>query len=178
MDKYLKRLCKAILDEKFNDKRYRSRRSYYGYEIMTMPIFASYGTIGFEVFVYDEKGHHRHTVRYDWEMGELDIDETPWRDWFCIGYLDECGIWKKDGDDEFHCYTPNGDEEMFIPLEKPRRKYLQEYIDNFDIDEQVSIWWTNGQKGSGVPFDNMKEHYEDYEEYLKNLQEVCDGMPY
>ena len=177
MDKYLKRLCKAILADRFNEKRYRTRKSYYGREIMTIPIFASYGTIGFEVLVCDE-GHLRHTVSYDWETGELDIDETPWRDWLCINYLDECGIWKRDGEDEFHCYTPNGEEEMFIGLEKPRKKYLQEYIDNFDIDYNVSIWWTNGQKGRGVPFDSMKEHYEDYEEYLKNLQDVCDGMPY
>ena len=176
MDKYLKRLCKAILADRFNEKRYRTRKSYYGREIMTIPIFASYGTIGFEVLVCDE-GHLRHTVSYDWETGELDIDETPWRDWFCIGYLDERGIWKMDGDDEFHCYTPAG-EEMFINLEKIRKEYLQEYIDNFDIDEQVSMWWTNGQKGRGVPFDNLKEHYEDYEEFLKRLQKVCDCMPY
>ena len=179
MDKYLKRLCKAILADRFKEKNYRMRRSYYGCDIVTNPVFStSHDLIGFSASVYDESGLHYCDVRYDWDLNELMIDEMDYRDYFNLRYLDECGIWKTNGEDEFSCYTPNGDEEMFIRLEKPRKKYLQEYIDNFDIDYNVSIWWPNGQKGSGVPFDNMKEHYEDYEEYLKNLQEVCDGMPY
>ena len=67
---------------------------------------------------------------------------------------------------------------MFIDLEKPTKEKLQEYIDNFDINENVSIWWPDGQHGRGVPFNNMKEHYEDYEDYLKFLQKVCNKMPF
>ena len=69
---------------------------------------------------------------------------------------------------------------MIIALEKVDKEHLQEYIDGFDINEKVSLWWPHGEKaeGMGVPFDNMKEHYEDYEEWLSGLQEVCDGMPY
>ncbi len=67
---------------------------------------------------------------------------------------------------------------MFIDLEEPTKEKLQEYIDNFDINENVSMWWQNGEPGRGVPFDNMKEHYEDYEAYLKRLQGICDKMPF
>lgn len=42
-------------------------------------------------------------------------------------------------------------------------------------------WWRNGEDAAhalNVPFTNIKDHYEDYEEYLATLQTVCDGMPY
>ena len=78
---------------------------------------------------------------------------------------------------ELVCHTPAG-EEMFITLEVVNKEHLQEYIDNFDINYNVVLWWPNGERGSGVPFDNIKEHYEDYEEWLEQLQEICDGMPY
>ena len=102
-----------------------------------------------------------------------------------IEYLSENDIiWRPGFDEsnfsgELECYTPAG-EDMFITLEVVDKEHLQEYIDNFDINENVSLWWPNGEKaeGMGVPFDNMKEHYEDYEEWLAGLQEVCDGMPY
>lgn len=67
---------------------------------------------------------------------------------------------------------------MLIPLDKVLKKNLQEYINDFNINEEVLLWWPNGKKGRGVPFDNVKEHYEDYEAYLKNLQKVCDKMPF
>jgi hypothetical protein len=55
----------------------------------------------------------------------------------------------------------------------------KESIDNFDINEEVFKWWPDGRKGNGVPFDNIKEHYEDYEAWLQWLQtEICDKMPY
>lgn len=178
MDKYLKRLCKAILADRFNEKNYRTGKRYYGRRIITNPMFSSYGTIGFSASVYDERDICYCDLQYDWELNELLIDEMDYRDYFNLRYLDECGISKMDGEDGLSCYTPNGDEEMFIRLEKPRKEYLQEYIDNFDINYNVMMWWPNGQKGSGVPFDNIKEHYEDYEEWLQWLQKVCDGMPY
>lgn len=79
---------------------------------------------------------------------------------------------------ELECYTDAG-EDMIVNLEVIDKEHLQEYIDGFDINETVSLWWPNGRKieGKGVPFDNITEHYKDYEDYLKWLQGVCDGMP-
>lgn len=187
MDKYLKRLCKAILADRFKESNYRMGRRYYGCEIITNPVFStSHDVIGFSASVYDESGHHYCDVQYDWELNELMIDEMDYRDYFNLSYLDGESIFKSNSEPvweehprsvELECYTDGG-EDMLIYLEEPTKEKLQEYIDNFDIDYNVSIWWPNGQKDSGVPFDNMKEHYEDYEEFLKRLQKICDGMPY
>ena len=67
---------------------------------------------------------------------------------------------------------------QLISLGKVRKKNLQEYIDNFDINENVLLWWPHGRPGKGVPFNNVKEHYEDYEAFLEMLQKACDKMPY
>ena len=186
MDKYLKRLCNAIIAGRFNDENYRQRKSWYGKEILTEPLFCSYGTIGFTASVYDEKGNNVCVVSWDGELHELTIDDINYKDFINILYLENEDIIKQgDGpvwDDEprsveFECYTDGG-EDMLIDLKVPDKEHLQEYINDFDINYNVSIWWENGEPGNGVPFSNMKEHYEDYEDYLKWLQEICDKMPY
>ena len=175
MEKYLKRLCKAILARRFNDENYRQRKSWYGKDIQTEPLFCSYGTIGFTVSVYDCYDHFC-TVEWDGELHKLTIDDEPWKDYINELYLEDFDI-TSNGDGELECYTDAG-EDMIISLDKVRKKNLQEYIDNFDINETVLSWWQNGQPGNGVPFDNVKEHYEDYEAYLKWLQGICDKMPF
>lgn len=94
-----------------------------------------------------------------------------------ISYCGDCGWDNLPYQADLETYTDAG-EDMIIGLEKVDKEHLQEYIDGFDINEKVALWWSNGEKGDGVPFDNMKEQYEDYEAYLDRLQEVCDGMPY
>ena len=179
MEKYLIRLCKAILDDRFNDENYRRRNSWYGREIETQPLFCSYGTIGFTVSVYDLNGSHFCDVEWDGDLGKLTIDDEPWKDYINELYLEDFGITSYD-DGDLECYTDAG-EDMIISLGKVRKKNLQRYIDDFDINEEVLMWWQNGieyAKEKKVPFDNVKEHYEDYEAYLKKLQKACDKMPF
>lgn len=78
---------------------------------------------------------------------------------------------------EIECYTPAG-EDMFILLEQLDREHMDEYIEDFDINEQVCGWWPGGHKaeGMGVPFDNIKEHYEDYEAWLERLNKIADTL--
>ena len=173
MEKYLKRLCKAILARRFNDENYRQRKSWYGHDIITEPLFSSYGTIGFTAIVYAIPAYN---IQFDWEMKELTIDDEPWKDYINELYLEDFDI-TSNGDGELECYTDSG-EDMIISLDKVRKKNLQEYIDNFDINETVLSWWENGKPGNGVPFDNVKEHYEDYEAYLEKLQKACNKMPF
>lgn len=178
MEKYLKRLCRAILARRFNDENYRQRKSWYGKDIQTEPLFCSYGTIGFTVSVYDCY-EHVCTVQWDYDMKELTIDDEPWKDYINELYLEDFDI-TSNGDGELECYTDAG-EDMIISLDKVRKKNLQEYIDNFDINETVLSWWQKGieyAKKKKVPFDNVKEHYEDYEAYLEKLQKACDNMPF
>jgi len=79
---------------------------------------------------------------------------------------------------ELETSSPAG-EDMIIDLEEPTREELQRYIDHFDIDENVSIWWPDGHKmeDKGLPFNSMSEQIDDYKEYLERLQDICDRMP-
>ncbi len=176
MEKYLKRLCNAILKGRFNDENYRRRNSWYGREIDTQPLFCSYALIGFTVSVYNLNGSHFCDVKWDGDLKELTIDDVPWKEYLNILYLEDFGI-TSNGDGELECYTDAG-EDMIILLDKVRKKNLQEYIDNFDINERVLMWWSYGRQETGTPFANVKEHYEDYEAYLRKLQKVCSKMPY
>ena len=180
---YLKRLCKNILSNKFNDRKYLGKKYYYGKEIQTTPLHCSYGLIGFSVIVY---GEEQYKVNYDWERDDLLINGKPYKDFINLSYLSDNDInvasdepiWEESPRSiELESYT-NAGEDMIIDLEEPTKAKLQDYINGFDINHNVSIWWVNGLPGNGVPFSNMKEHYEDYEDYLSWLQKVCDKMPY
>lgn len=91
-----------------------------------------------------------------------------------------CGggpVWKdKPNSVELETYTDAG-EDMIIHLEEPTRACLEEYINGFDTNEQVMMWWRNGEDAArekGLPFSNIKEHYEDYESYLTELRRVAE----
>ena len=181
---FYKTLCRNILKGKFNQEKYYAGKDYYGRYIETQYLHCSYGTIGFVVTV-----EHDVEVKYDGEMGELTIDEKPYKIAINLMYLelndinptsDEC-VWDEHPDSvELECYTDGG-EDMLIALESPTKEGLQQYIDNFDINENVMLWWRNGldaAHNAGVPYDNIKDHYTDYEVYLKWLQRICNAMPY
>ena len=82
---------------------------------------------------------------------------------------------EQDGSVELECYTDAGGD-MLIYLDELTPESLKTYLDNFDIDEEVAIWWPNGQKGTGVPFDNMRDHYEDISEWLMYMKKIADNM--
>lgn len=183
MRKYLKRLCNAILDGRFNEEKYFQRKSYYGIEIQVQHLFVSYGKIGYTVYVYADEHYE---IKYDYELNELKINGKPYKFFINLMYLDDNGIITISDDPvwdeyqnsvELECYTDGGGD-MLIDLEEPTKEKLQNYIDDFDINHEVNIWWENGEPGNGVPFSNIKEHYDDYEDYLSWLQTICDGMPY
>lgn len=188
MEKYLKRLCKAILSGKFNDEKYRQKKSWHGTDIMTEPLFCSYGLIGFEVLVFDGN-NHSYTIKWDGDLHELTIDDEPWRTFINLNYLESNDIFKINESPiwpdypqsvELETYT-NGGEGILIDLEKVTKENLQSYINEFDINEKVMMWWRDGKetaKENGVPFDNILDHYKDYELFLKNLQEICNKMPF
>lgn len=186
MRKYLTRLCKAIASERFNEENYRAEKTWYGKRIQTVPVFDAYNTIGFEVLIEVSETHEwKYSVRYDYILKKLTINDKSWKDYINLLYLEENDIWhsenpvweKKPRSVELETYTEGG-EDMIFNLEEPTASQLQGYIDDFDINEMVSMWWENGKPGDGVPFDNMKEHYEDYENWLEWLQSVCDKMPF
>jgi hypothetical protein len=97
-----------------------------------------------------------------------------------VKMLEKNGIIVSKGEDfsvELECYT-NGGGDIIINLDEPSKEKLQECIDGFDINMEVILWWPNGQKGNGVPFDNIRDHYNDYEEWLNKMQEICNRLQY
>jgi hypothetical protein len=78
---------------------------------------------------------------------------------------------------ELESYTKAGGD-MIIYLEVCDKEHLQEYIDTYDINQEVIGWWTDGIKGNGVPFDNIRDHYNDLEDWLNWMQGICNNMPY
>lgn len=183
MYSYLKRLCNAILSNRFNELKYRYSGKYYGIEIQSHPLFCSYGEIGFVVTVFAET---QYKVTYDWELKELSINDRPYQDVINILYLEDndvilvsdSPIWKEyPRSVELECYI-DAEGGMLIDLEKPSKAKMEEYIDDFEINHEVDIWWSNEKPGNGVPFLNMKEYWGDLEDYLKRLKRICKKMPY
>ena len=80
MEKYLKRLCRAILSGRFNDEKYTQRKSWNGKDIQAMPLFCSYGLIGFIVIVYYDDSRQFH-ITWDREMRNLAINGTNWEEY-------------------------------------------------------------------------------------------------
>ena len=101
-----------------------------------------------------------------------------------LKYIEDCiGIvYNGDAYEEFsaelEAYTPAG-EDMIINLEELSRGCFMQWVDEFDINEHVVMWWPNGHKieGRGVPFDNIKEHYNDYQKFLNTMRKIAEKMP-
>ena len=189
MEKYLKRLCKAILAGRFNDENYWGKKLWYGKELQAEPLFCSYGAIGFTVSVYDDY-HHFCDVQWDGDLHELTIDGEPWKDYINILHLENNDICKVNETPvwdiyprsvELECYTDAGGD-MIINLEEPTKECLEEYLENFDIDEEIMLWWgetTERQREQrGLPFDNIREHYDDLESWKKHIKKACEKMPF
>lgn len=177
MEKYLKRLCKEIENQRFNYQRYRDRKGYRGIEIQTGPLHCSYGTIGFTVDVYGNKQFH---LGWDWEMKELTINDKPYQEVINELYLEDTDMRVyqcSGGDYELELYTDAGGD-MIISLDHLMKDELEEYIEKFDINHEVAIWWPNGEPGNGVPFDNIKEHYEDLEDWVAKVKKIAKRMPF
>lgn len=79
---YLHRLCMNIKNGNFSWQRYKGGGRYYGKDIAIMPLFCSYGQIGYSVyFPYLSMPE----VTYDWEMRELTIEGTDWKEYLSNG---------------------------------------------------------------------------------------------
>lgn len=121
------------------------------------------------------------------EYKELTDDEQDYLRKACVYKMnaDKLERWgvsvSKDSDSPFsaelECYTPAG-EDMIICLDELTSECLSDYLDDFDINEHVVAWWPNGVKdpSKGVPFDNIKEHYEDYEVWVMKMKTIAVAL--
>lgn len=74
MEKVIKRLFNAIKSGRFNYEKYLRENTYYGVKLLTQPLFCSYGQIGFEAYVYDERGRHIETIVRDWDLNKTYLE--------------------------------------------------------------------------------------------------------
>ena len=70
IEQYLYRLCRNILNERFDWRKYLTTRSYFGRDLCVTPL---------HVFPYSRDPMPE--LAYDWEMNELTIDEENWQKW-------------------------------------------------------------------------------------------------
>ena len=127
MRKYLTRLCKNIVSEKFNAQNYRTKKSYYGTDICVEPIVCGLYCNGFTLDVFAKQCYK---IKYDYEFGGLWINDKPWKDYINLLYLEENDIrhsenpvWEdKPRSVELETYT-NGGEDMIINLEEGKMDY-------------------------------------------------------
>lgn len=69
---YYRRLCRNILADRFNWRKYCTPSLYFGREICVTPLHCSYGQIGYTInFPYTNAPE----VEYDWEMNKLTIGD-------------------------------------------------------------------------------------------------------
>ena len=80
IEQYLYRLCRNILNERFDWRKYLTTRSYFGRDLCVTPLHVSYGQIGYTIHFPYSRDPMPELV-YDWEMNELTIDEEDWHKW-------------------------------------------------------------------------------------------------
>ena len=80
IEQYLHRLCRNILNERFDWRKYLTTRNYFGRDLCVTPLHVSSGQIGYTInFPYYRNPMPE--LAYDWEMNDLTIDEEDWQKW-------------------------------------------------------------------------------------------------
>lgn len=81
-----------------------------------------------------------------------------------------------DGNDcyELESFTDAGGD-MIINLDELTSNALLDYINNFDINEEVLQWWPNGQPSNQIPFENIRDHYNDVENWCNYIKDVANN---
>ena len=100
----------------------------------------------------------------------------------CDGFFDAFGFKingdiEEAGEIELESYTDGGGNMIItIDVSDDWKKEFKDYVEDFDIDNEVCIWWPDGQPGRGVPFNNIRELYDDIEGWVKWLKDIIRVM--
>lgn len=107
------------------------------------------------------------------------LEANNWEDFFDAFGFKIYGDIKDAKEIELKSYTDGGGDMIIsIDVTEDWQKEFREYVENYDIDNEVYIWWPDGQPGKGVPFDNIRDLYNDIEEWvdwLKDIIRIMDG---
>lgn len=94
------------------------------------------------------------------EQNEVSVSDSPAYD-------------RKKYSRELYMYTDGGGD-FSLAVECLTRKDVLITLDCFDVNEETLLWWN----GRGVPFNNIKDLYEDIENWKLKFIKIADGMPY
>jgi len=83
----------------------------------------------------------------------------------------------EDGSFELESYTDAGGD-MLIYVDELSRANLLRYIYDFDINNEVVIWWQNGADGKKTPFADIRQHYNDVENWCDWCEQVFEQLKY
>ena len=77
---------------------------------------------------------------------------------------------------DIETYTDGGEDMIItVRVDIDWKADFKSYVEDFDINENVMGWWRDGEDkahSSGVPFDNIHDHYDDYEDWLAWLEDI------
>ena len=71
-------------------------------------------------------------------------------------------------------YRTDDDGDFSICVEELCRYKVIETLQSYDVNEECMLWWG----GRGVPFDNIKDLYDDIENWKNKFIKIAEGMPY
>lgn len=81
-----------------------------------------------------------------------------------------------DGGWELESYTDGGGDQL-IYVDNLTREELVENLENYDVNYETSLWFSDGKPGRGVPFDNYKDLWDDIEDWRKWALGIAKRMP-
>jgi hypothetical protein len=69
----------------------------------------------------------------------------------------------------------DGGEDMIIYIDNLTKKKLIEYLNNFNVNEETMQYWPYVSK---QPFDNIRDFYNDLENWKEKTLRIAERMPY
>ena len=114
------------------------------------------------------------------EKAKKALEADKWDDFFdAFGFKIYGDLDEEAEEIELESYTDGGGD-MIITLDVTGdwKLEFQKYVEDFDIDNEVSLWWPEGRPGKGVPFDNIRDLYDDIKEWhdwLVDISKIIDG---
>ena len=107
------------------------------------------------------------------DLARKAVEADKWDDFFDAFGFKIYGDIKEAGEIELESYTDGGGDMIItIDVSDDWKQAFKDYVEEFDIDNEVSIWWPDGQPGKGVPFNNIRELYDDIDDWVKWLKDI------
>jgi len=111
------------------------------------------------------------------DLARKAVEVDKWEDFFDAFGFKIYGDIEEAGEIELESYTDGGGDMIItIDVSDDWKKEFKDYVEDFDIDNEVSLWWPDGQPGRGVPFNNIRELYDDIEDWVNWLKDIIRVM--